>query len=198
MDRGLNLFGSCRNATRLLVSLCAYVAFAVAVAGFGANPAQAQSSVVMPVQAAVLAPLTITKTEDLDYGYLVVNGAGTVTLTPSQTPTCVASANLVHSGKCQPAEFVGIGQTGRIIRFKKPQGDNITLTGPGADMTITGLTIDGSPALLAVNVTPGFSRYLIVSADGYWEIRFGGTLNVAAGQAPGVYTGTFDVDVAYN
>lgn len=198
MDQGTTFTSSTGKAARAAASLCACSLFLANLAGIGAGGAQAQSSAIMPVQVSVLAPLSISKVEDLDYGYIVVNGAGTIQLVPTATPTCNVSANLVHYGACQPAEFEGVGQTGRIIRFKKPQGDKITLTGPGAPMTITGLTIDGSPQLQAINVTPGYSRYRIVSGDGYWLIRFGGTLNVAAGQAPGVYTATFDIDVAYN
>ncbi|MCB2088264.1 MAG: DUF4402 domain-containing protein [Sphingomonadaceae bacterium] len=171
-------------------------------------PAQAQS-VATPVQIVVLKPLSILKTEDMDFGDILETGAGAVVMTPSITPTCVEdNTNLIHSGNCQPAEFVGVGSPNQIMRIKKPAGGQILLTGPGTDMLIANIVIDGSPSLqLVVNGNGngnaggngnGFVRYRIVSTDGYWEFRVGGTLNVPSGQTPGVYTGTFQIDVSYN
>ncbi|MCP5395338.1 MAG: DUF4402 domain-containing protein [Sphingomonadaceae bacterium] len=184
--------GMCRLVMRMVAAL------GVCLAAMGplALPAHAQS-VAAPIEIVVLKPLSILKTEDIDFGNILVNGAGTVDLTPSANPTCTTSANLIHSGNCQPAEFVGVGSVAQLVRFRRPAGNNITLTGPGTDMVMDNITIDGSPTMIFLGNFGRNSRFLISSLDGYWEIRVGGTLNVPANQTAGVYSGTLQIDVAY-
>jgi hypothetical protein len=67
----------------------------------------------------------------------------------------------------------------------------ITVTSGGANMTINSLL-----ARTASAGTNGLTGTL--STSGTDNFTVGGTLNVAAGQATGIYTGTFDVTVAYN
>lgn len=131
-----------------------------------------------------------------------MNGAGTILMTATATPTCTVSATLVKYGACQPAVFEGYGQTGRTVRVKIPGSLGITLTGPGgATMKITGVTTatDGSlgPPTTGNASSNGFRRYQIVSSDGSFLFRLAGTLNVAAGQRLGLYSATFDVEIAY-
>ena len=181
-----------------LVRLFASLWFVVVFSFAWANPAQAQAQRSVDVRLAIFGELTITKVNDLDFGNIVAPVAGTVLMTATANPTCTASAGLVQSGVCQPAEFGGRGETGRIVRIKKPPSNKITLTGPGANMTITSLVLNGSPDLTLVQATSGYSRFRINSPTGIFEFRIGGTLNVGANQAPGVYTGTFQVDIQYN
>ena len=164
----------------------------------GVNPAFAQSQRSTDVRIAIFGELTITKVNDLDFGNIVAPVAGTIVMTATDSATCTESAGIVHSGVCQPAEFGGKGENGRIVRIKKPPSNQITLTGPGADMTITNLVLDGSPELTLIQATNGYSRFRIDSSTGIFDFRLGGTLNVGANQAPGVYTGTFQVDIQYN
>lgn len=189
------LFG--KGRARLLraggMVLCLLIALISAAA-----PAHAQSQQSIDVRMAIFGDLSITKTEDLDFGKILAPAAGTVVMTPTPNPSCIVTGGVTHVGACQPAEFGGAGETNRIVRIKKPSGQKITLTGPGTDMTVTNLVIDASPDLQEINVTPGFSRYRIVSSTGIFTFRFGGTLNVAANQAPGVYTGTFNITIQYN
>ena len=119
-------------------------------------------------------------------------------MTATTTPTCTASAGLVHSGDCQPAEFIGKGILGQVVRIKGPTADRITLTGPGADMRIDTLVIDGGTDMVFQSGNGAFKRYLITNSTGFFVFRLAGTLNVGANQAPGVYTGTFDVQYNYD
>ncbi len=163
-----------------------------------AAPARAQATETLDVRATLLGELTLVKSEDLDFGGIAGTVVGSIAMTATASPVCTASAGLVHSGDCQPATFVGKGQNGRIVRIKKPTADRIILTGPGADMTITGLVLDGSPELIAMQQTPGFSRFRINSATGFFTFRLGGRLNVGANQMGGLYTGTFNIDINYD
>ena len=160
-------------------------------------PAQAQSSGSFDARVGLIEPLTITKLDDLDFGDLVVTTGGTVVLTPTATATCVTTGGVIHSAECVPARFGGSGQTGQRVRVRRPIGNTITLTGPGTDMTVTDITINGDPDLIPAQSNPNWERYTIGSADGTFILRVGGTLNVNAGQLPGVYTGTFDIRLDY-
>ena len=195
MDQESPRPGTRRPRLARVASLCICAIIALVAA---AVPAHAQSQRSVTVQTQIFGELSINKDKDLDFGYIIGTTAGTIVMVPDEDPTCTATGGIVHSGPCQPAQFFGSGESGRVVRIKKPSGQKITLTGPGADMSITGLVIDGSPDLAEINVTPGYSRYRIDSADGYFEFRFGGTLNVGAAQTPGVYTGTFEVTIQYN
>ena len=166
------------------------------------SPARAQSSTGIAnanvnSSIAIVEPLTILKTRDMDFGKIVGIAAGTVAMTADDAATCTESAGLVQTGVCTSARFAGSGETGRVIRIRKPQGDTIDLTGPGTDMTVTNFVIDGSPELFQLNNSNGFNRYRIDSANGGFVFRVGGTLNVNANQTPGVYTGTFTIQVDY-
>ncbi len=158
----------------------------------------AQATQTVDARATLLGELTLVKSEDLDFGGIAGTVAGTVAMTATASPTCTASAGLVHSGECQPASFIGKGQNGRIVRIKKPSADRITLTGPGADMTITNLVLDGSPELTSIQQTSGFSRFRINSTTGFFTFRLGGRLNIGANQLGGLYTGTFNIDINYD
>ena len=159
--------------------------------------AQAQASGNYDAQVALIEPLTITKLADLDFGDLVVTSAGTVVLTPTATPTCTTTGGVVHNAECQPAVFGGVGQFNQRVRVRRPIGRTITLTGPGADMTVTNITINGDPLLIPVQSNPNWERFRIADPQGIFLFRVGGTLNVNAGQLPGVYTGTFDIRLDY-
>lgn len=145
----------------------------------------------------LIEPLTITKLSDLDFGDLIVTTAGTVLLTPTQTPTCVATGGVIHTAECQAAAFGGSATTGQRVRVRRPIGRTITLSGPGDDMTVTDIIINGNPDLTPAQSNPNWERFTINSPDGTFIFRVGGTLNVNANQEPGIYTGTFDIRLDY-
>ncbi|MFN2099019.1 DUF4402 domain-containing protein [Altererythrobacter sp. MF3-039] len=183
---------------RLTLRAFASIWFCAFFAALLPNPAFAQSQRSVDVRLAIFGELTITKVADMDFGNLVETGGGTVVMTATSSPSCSVTGSVLHSGACQPAEFGGKGETGRIVRIKKPPSSKITLTGPGADMEIVDLIIDGSPALSLIQQTSGYSRFRIDDPTGIFDFRLGGTLNVGATQTPGVYTGTFEVTIQYN
>ena len=92
------------------------------------------------------------------------------------------------------ADLTGVGQR---VRVRRPVDNIITLTGPGADMIVSDLTINGDPLLTPVRSNPNWERFLIGSDDGTFLFRVGGTLTVNPNQAPGLYTGTFDIRIDY-
>ena len=165
--------------------------------GLFASPAHAQSVNSVDTQADLLEPLSIVKLADMDFGDLIVTTGGTVVLTADPVPTCTTTGGVVHTEECQPATFAGLGGAGQRLRIRRPVGRTITLTGPGADMTVNDITIDGGVSLNRVNSNPNWERFLINTFDGSFIFRVGGTLNVNPNQLPGVYTGTFEIRADY-
>jgi len=194
MRPGASILPQRRDGLRLFATLCLCAFFL----SLWPASAQAQSQRSVDVRMEIFGDLSITKVADMDFGNIAGPLAGTVVMTATASPSCTASTGLVHSGACQPARFGGAGESGRIVRIKQPPGNIITLTGPGAAMTIDNLVLNGSPGLSLIQATSGFSRFRIDSPSGVFDFRLGGTLHVGANQAPGVYTGTFEVTIQYN
>ena len=185
-----------REGSLFAPALAKMLALAAAVCALP-TAAQAQSDTSADATAAVIEPLTITKLRDMDFGDLVVTTGGTLVLDPASSPTCTATGGVIHSAECQPATFAGTSEFGQRVRVRRPVGRTITLTGPGDDMIVTDITIDGDPNLTLVQSNPNWERFLIGSADGTFIFRVGGTLNVNPAQLPGTYTGTFEIRLDY-
>ena len=67
-------------------------------------------------------------------------------------------------------------------------------------MTVTAFTL-GSTAPTLYLGNPGNSpnhRFQVNAADGSYTFYVGGTLNVGANQHPGIYNGSFEIEVNYN
>ena len=143
-------------------------------------------------------PLSIVKSEDMDFGTIIPETGGTVVLNPTINPTCTTTGALIRSGECQPAEFVGAGSVLQLVRVRIPPNARMTVSnGAGATMRVDDMTVNGNPDLLVVRLNQRTFRFLILHPSGIFYFRVGGTLNVGANQAVGTYTGTFDVDIQY-
>ena len=152
-------------------------------------------------QATVVAPLTLIKVSDLNFGRVAARPtAGTVTVNVN-TGACTTTGGLIHQGACQYAEFAGMGTRRMTTRIQVPA--SITLTGPaGATMLVDQVALGTAPELQFIGgngngLGSGNRRYQIVSNTGIFTFRVAGRLNVGANQRPGVYTGTFNVAVQY-
>ena len=181
-------------AARFCVVLAAalVLVFAPAPVAAQGTPASAQAQTIL------LEPLTLTKGQDMDFGSIATDGtAASVVMTPTATgATCESVGAIVHTGSCAPGEFGGYGEVAREIRIKFPAGGSIVVSGPGADMEIKDLQTDAT-GLLYLGNGRGFVRYLVVEPEGLFTFRLGGTLNVNAGQAPGAYSGTYEIRLDY-
>lgn len=186
---------------RLLRALCA--ALALALGAFSGNPALAQVAVgTGAAEAVVVAPLSLVANEALNFGRVAPGaGAGTVLLNPD-TLACTTTGPIARTGVCQPAEFTGMGARRMTLRIQIPTTVTLTRVGGTQTMTITGLTLDTTPDLQFMGgngngLGGGNRRYQIVPNDGIFDFRVGGTLNIGANQAGGIYNGSFVVTVQY-
>jgi hypothetical protein len=161
---------------------------AAALFALGATPARAAP--VSPAQQAeaqaiILRPLTLLKVDDLDFGWLTAAGAGTAVLDPVTGAVTTTGGVLAVGGAPMAASFVGAASRNTPVKIRIPNRP-ITLTRQGGTetMTLSGWTLD-RPADLKTGPDRAFT------------FRVGGTLTLAAGQADGLYTGTFLVEVQY-
>lgn len=136
-------------------------------------------------KASILKSLSVLKQADLDFGELVVTGAGTAVIDPVSGALTTTGPITTIGTTAHPATFTATGSKNSVVNIKLPSSA-ITLTrvGGGGTMTVSNWTLDGKTN----------RKFPLNSA---FNFNVGGTLNVAAGQADGTYTGTFTVTLQY-
>ena len=134
--------------------------------------------------ATIISPITINNTSALNFGN-IIDGTGTVTLSTAgvrSTDYQAFSGN--QAGTVTAASFNITGQGAYTY----------AITIPTSGVTLTEV---GSTTMIVDNFVSNPSGTGTLSA-GTGTVLVGATLNVVAGQTTGVYTGTFNVTVAYN
>jgi hypothetical protein len=172
---------------RLKICLAALAATVVT-----ATPAFAQqASATAEARGRVLAPLTLKKNFDLDFGTVSSDptNPGTVSVDVSNpaTPTrgFTGGVTLVPS-VWQPAEFDGAGEANRLV--------TVTLA-PPASLSNGSTTIAvNSMVLDTCNCTTDTRT---VDGAGAFKVYVGGVFAIGANQASGLYTANFDVTADY-
>jgi hypothetical protein len=142
--------------------------------------------------AKIVTPLSITETSSLHFGTMAVLAGtpGTCVLSTQGARTQSGGVNLsVQAPSASNAAYNVAGAVNTTYAITLPS--TINVTSGASSMTISSLL-----ARTASAGTDGLTGTL--SASGTDDFTVGGTLNVSAGQVTGVYTGTFDVTVAYN
>jgi len=149
------------------------------------SAAQAQSSdtATGTATANIVSAIQITAGQDLQFGDIVADTGGTVTVDPTTGNGAVTGA-VVLLGNEQQGTFDVTGEANRAYDITLPAG-SINLTGPAA-ATITVDTFTSDPA------TSG-----TLSAGGTQTVNVGARATIASGQTVGAYTGTYDVTVTY-
>lgn len=168
-------FPQLRNASALLALLLP----------LGVSAAPVSAIMQARGQAAILKSLSVIKRADLDFGEIVVAGAGTVAIDAvNSTLTINGSLAPVGTG-AHRALFTATGSKNSIVLIRLPKNP-VTLTRVGGTetMTVSNWLLDGASNR---KIPPGNA----------FNFAVGGTLNVGAGQADGNYVGTFAVTVQY-
>ena len=147
-----------------------------------ASAAQTQSTA---GQVALLSPLSVIKQGDLDFGTLVVSGAGTALVDPV-SGSLTATGGVTKAGSAaHPALFTGTGSKNSVVHIRLPQNPiTVTRVGGTQTMTVSNWTLDGAANR---KIPPGT----------IFDFAVGATLNVNANQANGTYIGTFSITVQY-
>lgn len=152
-------------------------------------PAQAQSggssNVRAPTNVKVVRPLQLTALRNLDFGTIVLG-----TLTATQTVTvstagrsCGTGAQLTCSGTFATAQYRVIGTNNQLVL--------VSASNPTFPLTnASGNRLD---------LTPILPRSVTMPNSGNQGVTFdvGGSLSIAPGTPDGLYSGTIDIQVAY-
>ncbi len=164
-------------------ALCA--AFACAL-----TPASAKTATIETV---IVTPLSFVKVDDLHFGQMMAsNQRGFVTLNPDASRTSTNGIILVGSAH-HPAKFAGYGLLGHTVLITI-SSNSITLTGPGQDMRADQFTIGSTPSALLSNN----KKFITIrGSGGAFEFPVGARLRVNAAQAPGIYSGTWNIIAIY-
>jgi hypothetical protein len=158
----------------------------VALFAISSLTVNAQVKAVAETSANIVGPISISKSVDLSFGNVAVSPtlAGTVVLDPASSRTKTGGVTLpVITGIVTAAKFTvsGEGGTTYAITFDNP---SIILSNGTQTMTVDNFTS-----------TPTATGSL---ATGTEDIFVGGTLNVAAAQASGLYTNASGLVVTVN
>jgi len=158
------------------------LALAIATALTGTNSYAA--SAIAAGTATVIAPMAISKNSDLRFGtFARSTAAGTVVMNLLSVRSTTGGITLSSSATGGAASFNVTGDTTYTYAITLP-ATNIPITSGGNTMTINSFVSNPSGAGTL--------------SAGAQVLTVGGTLNVAANQAAGSYTGNFTVVVDYN
>ncbi len=154
----------------------------------------AQANVNTTAGAKIVAPITIAKTSDLQFGTMAVLAGlpGTCILSTQGARTATGGVNLsAQTPTTANAAYTVGGAINTTYAITLPSTITVTNGTAAQDMTIN--------ALLSRTASAGADGLTgTLNGSGADSFTIGGTLNVAAGQPAAVYSGTFNVTVAYN
>lgn len=136
--------------------------------------------------ARVILPAQITKLFDMDFGFLTVTAAGTAIVDSNTGNVTTTGGVLFAGGLPHAARFEAVSPSKTVVHIRLPK-KAVTLTRVAGTET---MTVD----TWSMN---GVDTRNVVAHETF-EFAVGGTLHVAANQAEGTYTGTFDVTIDYN
>jgi hypothetical protein len=159
-------------------------AFAAPAAAQVAYPVNAPR-VDVDSKALILQPASIVAGDDLDFGTVLASPttAGTVTVAPGATTAVTAAGGATAVSGAAPGSFNGNGEPGRVVNVTVSWTPVLRHANGVNTMPFSGLHYG------AGNVT--------IPGDGLFRVLVGGTINVAANQAPGQYSGLVYVDAIF-
>jgi hypothetical protein len=143
--------------------------------------------------AVIISPITLSEDAPLHFGVMAVSGAlGTCVLTTGGTRSATGGVNLsAQAPLATNAAYTVGGQLSTTYAITLPASILVTHTNTVNTMTIN--TLKAKTLSAGVDGLTG-----TLSGTGADSFTVGGSLNVIATQLAGVYSGTFDVTVAYN
>lgn len=170
---------------------------AIIVIALFSNGAMAQNTATdaSAAYATIIAPITIDNTIDLNFGD-VIAGAGYVTLsTAGVRGSDYQAFSGLQVGTISAASFNITGEKDYTYSITLPtrNGSNPIVLSDGGTATLNVDTFVSKSATLTVDSLTGK-----LDASNKDTVLVGATLRVATGQTAGLYTGTFNVTVAYN
>src|SRR3990170_5889357 len=172
--------------TRISILLAAAVLGAGSAPTFAATPTPPAEAHIL-----ILAPLTFTNIDDLDFGTVVTSGtAGTVTINAiSGARSKTGGVTLMSTGAGGRGYFGGAGSPDQqVIVTMVPPTELVHTLVPANTLPVAWMALDNG------NVT---ATRTIDAATRTFFIGVGGTILVAAGQPGGGHEGTHFIEAQY-
>lgn len=174
----------------LLLLVCAALPSPVlAQASNGSDDATAQ------IRAVIVTQNSFFLVQDLHFGDILAGNTAVsvIRLQPNGTRTRLSGNAVLVNNNHQVARFAGKGRRNQLVAISI-SSTTINLTGPGAPMQVSQFEIGSTPTAF-LTVAP--VSFIITSATGVFNFPVGARLRVNANQAPGLYTGTFEINLDY-
>lgn len=151
----------------------------IAAAAFSSSvAAQTRSSISADASVVILRAASAEQAEPLDFGRVLPSTTGgTMTLSPDGALNC--TGGMICAAR------------GQAARFRIAGSDDVVAIGLSESVALTG------PAGESVELRPLPSAREVTLRGGAGEVSIGGTLTIAANQAPGAYTGRYVLDLQY-
>lgn len=166
----------------LSVFALAAVVFSASAEGPSSGPISANGSAIL------LSSITLSKTNDLNFGQITKGSDdGEITMTASAAGF---SAIGITSGTSYTL-LTGVTRTAAKFHVIGYAGASYTITLPVTASLTGGVTITN------FNTFPNLTR-IIPTENNFDDFYVGGVLNLPVDAVAGVYSGSFDVTVAYN
>ncbi len=145
------------------------------------NAANNDKSIGGTAKAEVIKQISSASSTMLNFGKVVPSStAGTVVIASTGAITSAGGTRYIPNSGATNATLSFTGNAGQAIQIDKPSSVNLV-----NGVNNMGLTF-------AYNAIP-----TVIPTSGDVAVTYGGTLNVGANQAPGIYTGTYDFFVTY-
>ena len=131
---------------------------------------------------------TVATTGDLSFGAFAAGTGGTVTISPQNARTATGDVTLMTGGQFtqgSSASFDLTGSPNAAYQITLPADNQVALTGSQG----------GSMSLSSFTSSPSGQGQL--NASGTQTVYVGATLAVGSNQAPGTYSGSFNVTVVF-
>ena len=166
------------------------IVFAIAILGFTAvSFGQITATVAAATASAtILAPITIANGTPLNFGVVGANAttAKTVVLATDNSRTASTATLFTVGAPAAAGVFQITGTPSAAFSITLPAGVT-NISGPGTAMTIN-----------AIDWVSDLGLTSTMLSNGTKTLKLGATLQVGIAQAPGNYSGTYAVTVAYN
>lgn len=166
-----------------------HAAIALAAFTMASSPALAQNAASATANSSVtiIRPIVIAKTADLFFGRIVKpsTGSGTVTIANTSNTVTTSGAVALPGQPTSRAAFTITGEGAQAIDITV---GSLVLTGPNGQTINVTLTPD---------IASGVALSGTLASEGTKVLNIGGNFALPSTQVTGLYSGSFDVNVAY-
>jgi hypothetical protein len=163
------------------------LSFAIALSLELFSQGNPSTTVTATASANVIQPIEIAKITDLAFGNIASGTAdGAVIISTDGTRTATGGVSLIDAGSVSNAASFDItGFADASFTIEVPS-------------SVTIQTAGGANQMIVNNFISSLGSNAVLDANGEAKVFVGATLNVSAQQEAGLYSGSFQVIVAYN